>query len=181
MTDTAPRYISNRPLRPARRRPKQVRLENSRLLREIGYLVRNERAKRGMTRKMLAQQANMSERFVAQVELGVGNPSVLSLDAIARALTLDVFDLRTGLMLSQHDFAADCHESPQLRHVLAATRRGDVIVFDRGFVSYANLCLLREAGVLESRKEGKEVYFWINKKRLLEAIETVVEYIRYHA
>jgi transcriptional regulator with XRE-family HTH domain len=42
---------------------------------------------------MLAKQANMSERFVAQIELGIGNPSVLSLDAIARALTLDVFDL----------------------------------------------------------------------------------------
>ncbi len=93
MTDTAPPYISNRPPRPARRPPKQVRLENTALLREIGYIVRNERAKRGMTRKMLAQQANMSERFVAQIELGGGNPSVLSLDAIARALTLDVFDL----------------------------------------------------------------------------------------
>ena len=93
MTDTTPRYISNRPPRPARRPPKQVRLENTRLLREIGYVVRNERAKRGMTRKMLARQSNMSERFVAQIEAGLGNPSVLSLDAIARALTLDVFDL----------------------------------------------------------------------------------------
>jgi len=92
-TEPAPPYISNRPPRPARRRPKQVRPENTRLLREIGYVVRNQRAMRGMTRKMLAQQSNMSERFVAQIEAGIGNPSVLSLDAIARALTLDVFDL----------------------------------------------------------------------------------------
>src|SRR5215210_2682587 len=84
MTD-APRYISNQPPKPARRAPKQVRAENTRLLREIGLVVRNERAKRGMTRKMLAKQSNMSERFVAQIELGEGNPSVLSLDAIARA------------------------------------------------------------------------------------------------
>ena len=93
MTDPAPRYISNRPTRAARRPAKQVRAENTSLLREIGYVVRNERAKRGMTRKMLAKQANMSERFLAQIELGLGNPSVLSLDALARALTLDVFDL----------------------------------------------------------------------------------------
>ena len=93
MSETAPRTISSPPQRPGRRPAKQVRAENAPLLREIGYLVRNERAKRGMTRKMLAKQANMSERFVAQIELGVGNPSVLSLDAIARALTLDVFDL----------------------------------------------------------------------------------------
>src|SRR6476469_5244413 len=91
-TDTAPPYISNRPLRPARRPAKQVRAENTPLLREIGYLVRNERAKRGMTRKMLAKQANMSERFVAQIELGVGNPSVLS---------LDVFDLLPAVTLEE--------------------------------------------------------------------------------
>jgi len=101
VTDTAPPYISNRPLRPARRPAKQVRAENTPLLREIGYLVRNERAKRGMTRKMLANQANMSERFVAQIELGVGNPSVLTLDAIARALTLDVFDLLPAVTLEE--------------------------------------------------------------------------------
>ena len=101
MTDSAPRYISNRPARPARRRPKQVRAENTRLLQEIGYVVRNERAKRGMTRKMLAKQANMSERFLAQIEFGHGNPSVLSLDSIARALTLDVFDLLPALNADQ--------------------------------------------------------------------------------
>src|SRR5829696_2259072 len=53
-----------------------------------------------------------------------------------------VFDLASGMLLARHHFAADRHESPQLRHVLAAaTRPGDVVVFDRGFVSYANLCL----------------------------------------
>jgi hypothetical protein len=61
--------------------------------------------------------------------------------------TLGVFDLRTGLLLAQHHFAADRHESPQLSHVLAVARAGDVVAFDRGFVSYANLCLLRAAGV----------------------------------
>ena len=93
MTDTAPPYISNRPLRPTRRPAKQVRAENTPLLREIAYLVRNERAKRGMTRKMLAKQTGMSERYLAQIELGEGNPSVLTLDAIARGLGLDLFDL----------------------------------------------------------------------------------------
>ena len=65
-------------------------------LREIGARVRNERAKRGMTRKMLAEQCQTSERYLAQIELGDGNPSVLVLDAIARALGLDPFDLMPG-------------------------------------------------------------------------------------
>ncbi len=102
MSDAAPRYLSNRPPKAAKRPAKQVRAENTPLLREIGYVVRNERAKRGMTRKMLAKQAAMSERFIAQIELGVGNPSVLSLDAIARALTLDLFDLLPAV---KHDEA----------------------------------------------------------------------------
>lgn len=89
-TDPAPRYISNRP---PRRPAKPSRVENTRLLREIGRVVRSARAKQGMTRKRLAKQAGMSERFVAQVELGDGNPSVLSLDALARALNVDLFDL----------------------------------------------------------------------------------------
>jgi XRE family aerobic/anaerobic benzoate catabolism transcriptional regulator len=89
VTDTAPRYISNRPPRPA----KPLRAENTRLLREIGRVVRGARAKQGVTRKMLAKQTGMSERFIAQIESGDGNPSVLSLDAIARGLNLDLFDL----------------------------------------------------------------------------------------
>jgi len=87
-TDTAPRYISNRPLR-----PKPMRVENTRLLREIGRVIRGARAKQGMTRKMLAKHTGMSERFIAQMESGDGNPSILSLDAIARGLNLDLFDL----------------------------------------------------------------------------------------
>jgi hypothetical protein len=31
--------------------------------------------------------------------------------------------------------------------VLAVARPGDILVFDRGLLSYANLCLLRQAGV----------------------------------
>jgi XRE family aerobic/anaerobic benzoate catabolism transcriptional regulator len=102
MTDTAPPYLSNRPLRPPRRPAKLMRSENTALLREIGYLVRNERAKRGMTRKMLAKQTGMSERYLAQIELGDGNPSVLTLDAIARGLGLDLFDLLPAV---KHDEA----------------------------------------------------------------------------
>jgi DNA-binding transcriptional ArsR family regulator len=53
----------------------------------------------------------------------------------------------------------------------------DVSTLSRTAVSH-HLRVLREAGVLESRKEGKEVFFWINKVFLIEAMETVVDYIR---
>lgn len=43
-----------------------------------------------------------------------------------------------------------------------------------------HLRVLREAGVLSSEKVGKEVHFWINKAFLVDAMETVADYIRRH-
>jgi XRE family aerobic/anaerobic benzoate catabolism transcriptional regulator len=54
----------------------------------IGREVRSNRAKRGMTRRQLAQSSQTSERYLAQIESGVGNPSVSVLRAIAQALDL---------------------------------------------------------------------------------------------
>src|SRR5579863_9806440 len=54
----------------------------------IGREVRRNRAKRGMTRRQLAQSSETSERYLAQIESGAGNPSVSVLRAIARALDL---------------------------------------------------------------------------------------------
>jgi XRE family aerobic/anaerobic benzoate catabolism transcriptional regulator len=54
----------------------------------IGHEVRKSRAKRGMTRRQLAQASLTSERYLAQIEGGVGNPSVSVLRAIAQALDL---------------------------------------------------------------------------------------------
>jgi XRE family aerobic/anaerobic benzoate catabolism transcriptional regulator len=54
----------------------------------IGREVRRNRAKRGMTRRQLALASQTSERYLAQIESGVGNPSVSVLRAIAQALDL---------------------------------------------------------------------------------------------
>ena len=54
----------------------------------IGREVRRSRAKRGMTRRQLAQASETSERYLAQIESGAGNPSVSVLRAIAQALDL---------------------------------------------------------------------------------------------
>ncbi len=54
----------------------------------IGREVRKNRAKRGMTRRQLAEASLTSERYLAQIESGAGNPSVSVLRAIAQALDL---------------------------------------------------------------------------------------------
>jgi XRE family aerobic/anaerobic benzoate catabolism transcriptional regulator len=60
---------------------------------EVGRLVRLGRAKRGMTRRQLAEVANASERYLAQIEGGQGNPSIVMLKSIAEALEVPVTEL----------------------------------------------------------------------------------------
>ena len=62
-------------------------------LTELGSRVRAWRARRGMTRKVLAVDSGLSERFLADVESGKGNVSINSLEAAARALNITVIDL----------------------------------------------------------------------------------------
>ncbi|TMJ85386.1 MAG: helix-turn-helix domain-containing protein [Alphaproteobacteria bacterium] len=59
----------------------------------IGRVVRLSRAKRGMTRRQLAQASGASERYLAQIEGGQGNPSVIILASIARALDVPIIEL----------------------------------------------------------------------------------------
>jgi XRE family aerobic/anaerobic benzoate catabolism transcriptional regulator len=60
---------------------------------EIGRLVRLGRAKRGMTRRQLAGDSGLSERYLAQIEGGQGNPSAIVLNALARAIDVPIIDL----------------------------------------------------------------------------------------
>ena len=62
--------------------------EIGKFLAAIGAELRKHRAKRGLTRRQLAESSATSERYLAQIESGTGNPSVSVLRAIARALEL---------------------------------------------------------------------------------------------
>jgi XRE family aerobic/anaerobic benzoate catabolism transcriptional regulator len=59
----------------------------------LGHEVRRGRAKRGMTRRQLAEASRTSERYLAQIEGGIGNPSVTVLRAIAQALDIPAANL----------------------------------------------------------------------------------------
>ena len=60
---------------------------------QLGERVRVLRSQRGMTRKALAQHAKVSERYLAQLEAGLGNISIVLLRRIARAIGLPVTQL----------------------------------------------------------------------------------------
>lgn len=59
----------------------------------LGRRVRQAREQRGMARKVLARGANVSERYLAQLEAGEGNASVVLLRRVAAALGLRIVDL----------------------------------------------------------------------------------------
>jgi XRE family transcriptional regulator, aerobic/anaerobic benzoate catabolism transcriptional regulator len=62
-------------------------------LRRLGERVRTLRNQRGMSRKVLAAHARVSERYLAQMEAGKGNCSIVLLRRIARAIGLPVTQL----------------------------------------------------------------------------------------
>ncbi len=62
-------------------------------LRLLGDRVRGHRARRGMTRRMLAQSSDISERYLAQLEHGAGNMSILLLRQVAQALGVPLSEL----------------------------------------------------------------------------------------
>lgn len=59
----------------------------------LGERVRMLRARRGLTRKGLSQGAGVSERHLANLELGVGNASILVLRQVAQALSCSLAEL----------------------------------------------------------------------------------------
>ena len=60
------------------------------VLTKIGRAIRDRREARGLTRQRLAQVSGVSIRFLNDVELGLANPSVLKLLALAEALGTSV-------------------------------------------------------------------------------------------
>lgn len=75
---------------------------------------------------------------------------------------------------------------PQRQRLLLSFERGERLnvtqlaaasTLARPTVSH-HLKVLREAGVLASQKEGKEVYYWINKAFLENTLTRVLDYLK---
>jgi XRE family aerobic/anaerobic benzoate catabolism transcriptional regulator len=62
-------------------------------LEQLGQRVRNMRALRGMSRKVLAKVSGISERYIAQLESGRGNVSIVLLRRVSNAMGAHLEDL----------------------------------------------------------------------------------------
>ena len=67
--------------------------DDRRYLTLLGDRVRGARARRGMTRKILSAESRVSERYLAQLESGRGNVSIILLRQIAAAMNLPLSEL----------------------------------------------------------------------------------------
>jgi XRE family transcriptional regulator, aerobic/anaerobic benzoate catabolism transcriptional regulator len=65
-------------------------VEDQAFLHALGQRLRLMRARRGMTRRILAAQSGVSERYPSAMEAGTGNGSILLLRALAGALHIDL-------------------------------------------------------------------------------------------
>ena len=72
------------------------------MLRSLGSAVRSRRTERGLTLRALALRCQVSERFLAQLETGAGNISVVRLQDIAEAL-----DATAALLLAEAENAGE--------------------------------------------------------------------------
>ncbi len=82
-------------------------------LQEVGNRVRSARKRHGMSRKVLARESGVSERYLAQLETGSGNISILLLRQIAAATGMKLRDLVSE---SQED-------APEILSILELARR----------------------------------------------------------
>src|SRR5436305_15257507 len=62
-------------------------------LEQLGQRVRTMRALRGMSRKVLAKVSGISERYIAQLEGGKGNVSIVLLRRVSHAMGAHLEDL----------------------------------------------------------------------------------------
>jgi XRE family transcriptional regulator, aerobic/anaerobic benzoate catabolism transcriptional regulator len=65
----------------------------SSFLEQLGQRVRTMRALRGMSRKVLARVSGISERYIAQLESGKGNVSIVLLRRVSNAMGAQLEDL----------------------------------------------------------------------------------------
>jgi len=79
--------------RPPVSAPPATAPDDAQFLVAMGQQVREARERRSIARKALAQSAGVSERYLAQLEAGEGNASVLLLRSVARALEMPLPEL----------------------------------------------------------------------------------------
>jgi XRE family transcriptional regulator, aerobic/anaerobic benzoate catabolism transcriptional regulator len=88
-----PAAAAKRTTSPTKSRVKARPSSDEAFLQELGQRVRQMRGIRGMSRKVFSQVSGLSERYLAQLESGTGNVSIVLLRRVAQAAGAPIEDL----------------------------------------------------------------------------------------
>ena len=83
-------------------------------LKRVGERVRLARARRGMSRKSLSKASGVSERYLAELERGAGNASLLVLRQLAEALSIEAAALVSDAPERAIDLTLAIHQLERL-------------------------------------------------------------------
>ena len=108
-------------------------------IRALGRRVREGRARRGISRKTLALNAGVSERYLAQVENGETNPSITVLRHIGAALGFSLMEL-----LDAQQESTEYRLIQRFLEQLSPNRLNDAL-----------LCLMREFGTEDASRRKR--------------------------
>ena len=96
--------------------PRANSIDGDDYLRTIGGRVKSLRARRGMSRRILAQSSAVSERYLAELESGKGNISILRLRQIAHAMGVSIEDLVSNPTHHSEEFTYLQHYIRNAKH-----------------------------------------------------------------
>ncbi len=122
-------------------------------LEELGRRVRTMRGLRGMSRKVLAKVSGISERYIAQLESGKGNVSIVLLRRVSNAMAAHLEDLIPSSdpapdwpVIRELMRQATPNQIAQAKHVLSGQSGSDTVL--HGQMPFAGIALigLRGAG-----------------------------------
>src|SRR5215470_10698669 len=126
--------------------------EQDEYLCRLGERVREERARRGMTRKILARDSGLSERYLAQLESGKGNLSIKLLRRIGDALNLPL----ARLVSTEPDEPLEIRQLVEFLRRLPAARLGEArALLDTHFLASDRQARNRRIALIGLRGAGK--------------------------
>jgi XRE family aerobic/anaerobic benzoate catabolism transcriptional regulator len=102
----------------------ELAVADAQFLSAFGKRIRELRERRGMTRKALAREAHVSERYLGHLECGDGNASIILLRRIAVALNVSL----TEMLTPAHPSSAEKQLISRLLERLPAHRLADVVM-----------------------------------------------------
>ena len=89
----------------------------------IGFIIKKYRAKRGITRQILANKSGISLRYLAQLESGKANPTISILKNISYSLNMTLSDMfftyNNETAIGMHDSRLMKFSSEQRKKVLS--------------------------------------------------------------